>query len=153
MQEKRRGGNYRHPRQLALLNEGEIFMPNAKPLAAGKRVLLVEDSQDEALMLTLLLDQLGCSCVVATNADEALKNVKAGKFDLVLMDVHMPGADGLAATRSIRSWEDDNGQGRHKIIGLTGLIKDREYFRAAGMDDCILKPLRLSELQSKLAAA
>ena len=118
--------------------------------AATRRVLLVEDSEDETLIMMTVLDQLGYACTVAKNGDEAVANVKQGGFDLVLMDVHLPGTDGLKATRDIRAWEKQAGKDPNIIIGLTGMLGDEDAFKKAGMNACLIKPFHVADLQRKL---
>ena len=76
-------------------------------------------------------------------------------YDLVLMDVQMPGIDGLEATRRIRAAEAERGSGRTPIIALTAnaFAEDREACLAAGMDGFLVKPLdreRLADVLSEV---
>ncbi|MEI4896938.1 response regulator, partial [Klebsiella pneumoniae] len=72
----------------------------------------------------------------ARNGEEALEQFMAGRFDIVLMDVHMPHMDGLEAVRRLRSCEREQGRVATPVIALTASVQDtdREAAREAGMD-------------------
>ena len=74
------------------------------------------------------------------------------RYDVVLMDVQMPGMDGLEATRQIRNWEKQSGVPPVRIIALTAnaLTGDRDICLKAGMDDYLSKPIRLEALRTAL---
>ena len=94
------------------------------------------EEKHAALRLLELLRKRGHTIEVARNGAEAVDATAREAFDLVLMDVHMPVMDGLAATRIIR--ERERGDGKHlPIIALTAgaTIEDRENSMAAGMND------------------
>jgi len=69
-------------------------------------------------------------------------------WDLILMDIHMPGMDGLTASRQIRSREEARGMARTAIIAVTAsvLSHERETYLAAGMDDVVAKPIEIGAL-------
>jgi CheY-like chemotaxis protein len=94
-----------------------------------------------------LLGRRGHSVEVAHNGAEAVDAVARQPFDIVLMDVHMPVMDGLAATHIIREREHASGR-RVPIVALTAgaTVEDRENCLAAGMDNFVSKPFRASEL-------
>jgi len=110
------------------------------------RILLVDDAAANRELVTIILSSLGLEVEAATNGVEAVTAVRRGGFDLVLMDVHMPEMDGLAATREIRRGE---GAGRRlPIIALTANVQSEQIERclAAGMDDHLSKPIQVGEL-------
>jgi signal transduction histidine kinase/CheY-like chemotaxis protein len=114
---------------------------------APRRILLVEDNPVNQKVAMELLGRRGHSIEVAHNGAEAVDAVAREDFDVVLMDVHMPVMDGLAATRIIR--EQERGSGSHvPIVALTAgaTVEDRENSMAAGMDDFVTKPFRAEEL-------
>ena len=115
-------------------------------------VLLVEDYMPNVLVATALLEEFGYSYAVANNGQEALQSVKSQPFDAVLMDVQMPGIDGLEATHFIREWEKEQGIKHLPIIGMTAhaLAGDRVRCLAVGMDEYISKPFHPDELKSTL---
>ncbi|MGH8236149.1 MAG: ATP-binding protein [Steroidobacteraceae bacterium] len=116
-----------------------------------RRVLLAEDNLVNSKLAVRLLERIGCSVTVAANGREAVALVAQTPFELVFMDCQMPEMDGLEATRAIRGWELESEAGRKRvpIVALTAnaMQGDRERCLAAGMDDYISKPVRLSDLE------
>ncbi|CAH2602622.1 Histidine kinase [Rhodovastum atsumiense] len=123
----------------------------APQTVARLRILLAEDDPTNRLVITAMLQRLGHDAGVAENGARAVEAVRAGGFDLVLMDMMMPGMDGLAATRAIRALEGP--AAGIVVIALTAnaLPDDRQRCLAAGMDDFLAKPLRLAALRAMLA--
>ena len=121
-------------------------------LPAGLRILLVEDNAVNQLVGVRLLEAENCVVTIARDGTEGVEEFKRGEFDVVLMDIHMPGMDGLQATISIREFEKSRGR-RTPIIAMTADAMEREVHRAmeAGMDDYLSKPVRGSELREMLA--
>jgi CheY-like chemotaxis protein len=115
---------------------------------AGTRVLLAEDNPVGALLACTLLRREGCVVETAATGDEATAAMARARYDLVLMDMRMPGADGPAATRIIRATGD-----RTPIIALTAnaFAEDRRACLEAGMDDHLVKPLEPDQLRAVLA--
>lgn len=116
------------------------------------RVLLAEDNDINALLTLSLLERGMHKTIRVANGDDAVDMAtrhhdgKARAFDLVLMDVHMPGRDGLAAARAIRDAEARAGLPPDQavvIIALTAsaFVDDRKKCLAAGMDDYLVKPV------------
>ncbi len=117
--------------------------------SSGRRVLLVEDNISNQKVTVAMLKRLGYQTDLASNGIEALKAMENCDYDIVLMDLRMPGMNGLEATEAIRKrWPDR----RTKILALTAfaLQGDRERCLAAGMDDYISKPVRMNELKRLL---
>jgi PAS domain S-box-containing protein len=112
-----------------------------------RRVLLAEDGLVNQQVAVALLAKRGHLVEVVENGKEAVEAAESGAFDVVLMDVHMPVMDGLAAARRIRKRERERG-GHIPIIALTATATktDRERCLAAGMDDYVTKPFRAAEL-------
>ena len=122
--------------------------------AAHLRVLVVDDSTTNQLVAVAFLDRLGIRADVAGDGAEAVQMVESGNYDLVLMDVHMPGTDGYAATKMIRAL--DGAKSQITIVAMTAnaMEGDRDACLAAGMDDYISKPIdrrRLAELVERLS--
>jgi CheY-like chemotaxis protein len=121
---------------------------------AGLRVLVAEDNEINALLLTRTLERLGCTAVWARDGGEAIRLVEEARsdrsdgFDLALLDVRMPVRDGLAVARRIRAAELALGLSRLPIIAVTANTAedDRREALAAGMDDCLAKPLSREQL-------
>jgi PAS domain S-box-containing protein len=116
------------------------------------RLLLAEDQDVNRRVTVLQLAELGYRVVdTVTNGLDAVRAAHARRYDLILMDVHMPEMDGFAATQAIRAEERETGE--HVIIvALTAnaLQGDRRACLDAGMDDYLSKPLRLHALRSVL---
>gem|GEM_PF-1660080 len=125
--------------------------PAAAAPAARCRVLLCEDHPANRAVALEMLKRLGCDVEVAEDGQAGVQAWSTGRFDVVLMDCHMPGTDGFAATAEIRRRE---GAGRRTpIVAVTALAMDgdRERCLAAGMDDYLRKPVRKHELAAVLA--
>lgn len=120
-----------------------------KPLSPQIRpckVLLAEDNEINRLVAMDLLKMRGHTVKAVKNGLEALEALRQEPFTLVLMDMRMPGMDGIEATRRVRAGEAGNP--RVPIVALTAyaLEGDRERFLAAGMDDYLSKPIDMEEL-------
>jgi len=115
-------------------------------------VLLAEDNRVNQKIATRLLEKRGHHVVLAVNGEEAIAALAQRSYDLVFMDVHMPGMDGIEATIAIREREKLTGL-HQPVIALTALamIGDRERCLAAGMDGYLSKPIDLQKLDEILA--
>jgi PAS domain S-box-containing protein len=121
-------------------------------------VLVAEDNDINALLTRSLLTRLGHRAAVEASGTAALEAWRAARdsgapYDLVLMDLHMPGLDGLEAARRIRALEADRDGPRTQIIALTAnaFAEDRDACLAAGMDGFLVKPLDRERLAEALA--
>ena len=116
------------------------------------QILLVEDGLVNQKLATVMLEKHGHSVVVADNGQQALDELQAGRFDVVLMDVEMPEMDGLEATAAIRAKERDTDQ-HVPIIAMTAhaMKGDRAQCLQAGMDDYVSKPVRSKTLFETIA--
>lgn len=117
------------------------------------RILLAEDNSVNQRLAVRLLEQMGYRTDVVSNGVEAVESVERQEYDVVLMDVQMPEMDGLEASRLITNRSSP--EARPWIIAMTAnaMQGDREMCLAAGMDDYIAKPIRVSELVSALTRA
>lgn len=115
---------------------------------SGTRVLLVEDNPVGALLASTLLKREGCAVETAASGDEALAALKRARYDLVFMDMRMPGMDGPTASRALRARGD-----RTPIVALTAnaFAEDRKACLEAGMDDHLVKPLELEAMRAALS--
>ena len=113
----------------------------------GKRILLVEDNKMNRIVAQTILRDYGLFITEATDGSIAVNAVKAGQFDLILMDMQMPIMDGIEATRRIR--KDTN----VPIIALTAnaVMGERDKCLAAGMDDYLSKPFEEEDLVRMMA--
>jgi PAS domain S-box-containing protein len=121
-------------------------------LAEGLRILMADDAAPNRELMTALLSGLGLSLETVENGAQAVEAARAGTYDLILMDVHMPVMDGLDATRAIRAL---NGEpGRVPIVALTAnvLPEQVQRCRETGMDDHVGKPIQVAELLRVIAA-
>lgn len=109
-------------------------------LLIGSRVLVAEDNLINQQVIREFLNMSGIAVEIANNGNEALALLENGVFDAVLMDMHMPGMDGFAATKLIRSQVRFCGL---PVIALTAGVSNEEYERciALGMNDFIAKPI------------
>jgi two-component system sensor histidine kinase/response regulator len=100
----------------------------------------------------LILERLGYRSDIAGNGREALDALAVIRYDLVLMDCHMPVLDGYAATEALRRREAETGQRRTKVIALTAstMVDEQARGYAVGMDDYLAKPIQLAQLKSTL---
>ena len=102
-----------------------------------KNILLVEDNKINQMITQKMLKRKGISCVIIDNGEEAIENVKINNYDLILMDVHLPGINGTEATTEIRKFNNTV-----PIIALTAisLNENREMLLSYGMNEVITKP-------------
>ena len=125
----------------------------------GLSILVAEDNDINALLASALLTKLGHRPTIArTGADtiDAWQNAarNAAAYDLILMDIHMPGMSGIAAARAIRALEATEGASPTPIYALSANVaqEDREACTAAGMNGFLVKPLERDRLFQVLAA-
>jgi CheY-like chemotaxis protein/anti-sigma regulatory factor (Ser/Thr protein kinase) len=120
----------------------------AEASAPGARVLLAEDNPINALLARTLLQREGAHVDRAGSGEEAVAALAAARYDLVLMDVRMPGMSGVEAVRAIRARGVTS-----PIVALTAdaFEDDRRACLAAGMDDFLTKPLTETALRTVLA--
>jgi PAS domain S-box-containing protein len=118
-------------------------------------VLLAEDNEINALLARAVLEGLGHTVLEVRDGAAALAAVrdKAGGFGAILMDLHMPGLDGLSAARAIRDWEHAFGQPRSAILAVTADVmpETRTAAEAAGIDAVLEKPMTPDALRRALA--
>ncbi len=138
----------------------EIASPSAATSAnKSLSILVAEDNEINALLARALLTRLGHRPAIAADGQAAFESWLAAQtagtpYDVVFMDVHMPGVDGLEAARRIRAAEADIAANRTPIVALTAnaFAEDRETCLAAGMDAFLVKPLDREKLAETLAS-
>ncbi|WP_243544687.1 PAS domain S-box protein [Pseudodesulfovibrio tunisiensis] len=134
------------PRQLVEEMSGNTaWSANGKP---GYRILLAEDDPVNRIAMVRFLEKLGHRPTAVNNGGEALAAMEGGEFDCVLMDIQMPGMNGLEATRALRNAERFGDKATVPVVALTAhaLSGDRERCLDAGMNDYIAKPVDFEEL-------
>lgn len=141
-----------------LLTGSGATIPETAPASEGLpiprhiwRVLVVEDVPSQQKLLVTFFKKAGHAVAAADCGSAAIELVRQRPFDVVLMDVQMPGMNGLDAMRAIR--EAEEGSDRHvAIVAVTAhaLAGDAEQCLAAGADAYLRKPIRLSELMELL---
>jgi signal transduction histidine kinase/FixJ family two-component response regulator len=120
------------------------------PTSGQLRILLVEDNPANQKLVTYILQDRGHSVELADNGQEAILLTEKKCYDVILMDVQMPGMNGLEATAAIRGREMS--ENRVPIIAMTAhaMERDRERCLAAGMDGYLSKPVNAHEMISLL---
>jgi signal transduction histidine kinase/CheY-like chemotaxis protein len=145
--------------RLPALPQADLGLPlDPDPLDAalqsgqGRRVLVVDDNRDAAEMVAEALRQWGCEARVVTDGQAALDAAAERRPDVVLLDIGMPGMDGLEVARRLRK---DPALGDVWLVALTGYGRelDHRHSREAGFDLHLTKPVELEVLQRAIAAA
>ncbi|MGR4864599.1 ATP-binding protein [Caulobacter sp. LARHSG274] len=117
---------------------------------AAARILLVDDHPMNREVGAALLALVGCRVETADNGQQAVAMAARGGFDIILMDIHMPEMDGLAATRAIRALDGDHGQVPIIAMSADALPQQVERCYAAGMVDHVAKPVQREVLYAKV---
>lgn len=136
----------------------DTALPADRPAAVPSRVLkvLVADDNDiNRLLSEAMVRKLGHAAFVAADGGEALELAADGSFDLILMDLHMPGLDGVSAIRRFRALEQAQGWERIPVFAVTADVtaEAADAARAAGADGVITKPIDPDLMRQHLAAA
>ena len=111
------------------------------------KILIVEDNKINQMITKKILTKMKLNCEVVENGEDAVEKVKANKYDVVLMDIHMPGISGIEATKIIRGFNKDL-----TIFALTAVtIEDKMVeFDEAGFTGIISKPFKQEDFEKKL---
>jgi two-component system cell cycle response regulator DivK len=115
------------------------------------KVLVVEDNPANMTLADFLLQSVGHTVLKALDAEAGLALAREEQPDLILMDIQLPGMDGLQATGLLKASETTR---KIPVIALTALAMkgDEERIRAAGCDGYIAKPMRYQEFLAAIAA-
>uniref|UniRef100_UPI004047FAF0 ATP-binding protein n=1 Tax=Mariniflexile sp. TaxID=1979402 RepID=UPI004047FAF0 len=121
-------------------NTDELNLENVK-------ILVVEDNKINQMITKKILTKMNLKCDIIDNGEDAVDMIKANKYDIILMDIHMPGISGIEATKIVRSFDKDQ-----IIFALTAVtIEDKMHeFEEAGFTDIIPKPFKQEEFEKKL---
>lgn len=116
-------------------------------------ILLVDDSVDNRLLIEIFLKKTKHTFTTAENGLLAVEKFKTGKYNLILMDIHMPVMDGYSATREIRKWEREQNLQPALIIALTAnaLKEDEKKSLDVGCDLHLTKPIKKEKLLKTIA--
>lgn len=125
-----------------------------EPIEGGERlwVLVADDNVVNRTVASMMLKKLGANADTAEDGSEVLLKIKERFFDMILMDVEMPGLNGIEATRIIRSGGIPMKNVEPRIVTLTGhaMKGDVSRYLEAGMDGVLVKPLRPEDLKNEL---
>lgn len=114
------------------------------------KILIVEDNKINQMITKKILNKMGLECDVVDNGEDAVDIVKTTAYNVVLMDIHMPGISGLEATKIIRTFNRDL-----TIFALTAVTLEDKMpeFDEAGFNDIISKPFKQEDFEAKLYEA
>jgi PAS domain S-box-containing protein len=147
-----KGSNFHFRIRLPLAGEtpADFGAPPAIAAAASRRlrILLAEDNPANQKLATYILQERGHAIDIASDGREAVRMVEQNRYDVILMDLQMPGMDGFEATAAIRKHEGDGR--RMPIIAMTAYAMkgDRDRCLAADMDGYLAKPFNMQEVIS-----
>ena len=112
------------------------------------QILCVDDNPANLLLVQTLLDDMGAQVSIANSGYEALKKAAEQRFDLIFMDVQMPGMDGRQTTEAIRHSENERNQDPVPIVALTAhaLANEKRALLQSGLDDYLTKPISERQL-------
>jgi two-component system sensor histidine kinase BarA len=120
----------------------------ATSASRAPRLLCVDDNPANLMLVKTLLGDMGAQVTAVDNGYDALRAVQQDSFDLVFMDVQMPGMNGRETTEAIRQWELEQRQPPLPVIALTAhaLASEKRALLQAGMDDYLTKPISERQL-------
>ncbi len=126
--------------------------PAARVKSATRHVMVVEDNLLNQIIAREMVAALGFEPVVVGSGDDALTSCQCMPPDLVLMDIQMPGMDGLETTRRLRALQAEGKLPHFPIIALTAhaMVSDAQASLAAGLDEHLTKPVQMDKLRSTL---
>lgn len=131
----------------ARIESGKAMAP-----APRKNVLVTDDYAPNLVVVTAMLDMMGYDYDLTENGVEALQKLQETAYDVILMDVQMPGMDGFETTRRIRAYEAENKRAPVAVIAMTAHVmeSDRKKCMDAGMVGFISKPFNPAQLEARL---
>ncbi len=142
------------PYRPAFEKETLVEKPPEKRRDRGNRIMVVEDNSINRTLVARVLEKRGYTTLMAVDGFEAVNFVKAGKqIDLILMDIQMPGMDGMEALKLIREFEESSGSGtRVPVIALSAHVmkEDVEKFLNSGFDSYVAKPFNSNDLTARI---
>ncbi|AWH73162.1 hybrid sensor histidine kinase/response regulator [Dokdonia sp. Dokd-P16] len=128
-------------------NANEIVYEIDYNALENRHILVVEDNKINQMITRKILEKNKITCETADNGEIAVEKARTEKFDLILMDIHMPGISGIEATEQIRLFDKDI-----PILALTAVTIDEniDEFHAVGFNDIIPKPYKVEEFFQKI---
>ncbi|WMI98444.1 response regulator [Pseudomonas chlororaphis subsp. aurantiaca] len=132
-----------------LVNPKAVRNEPSEPIASRPpRVLCVDDNPANLLLVQTLLEDMGAKVLAVDSGYAAVKAVQNESFDLVMMDVQMPGMDGRQSTEAIRQWESERNCTPLPVIALTAhaMANEKRALLQSGMDDYLTKPISERQL-------
>ena len=117
------------------------------------RVLFVDDNAMNRKVVKSMLEAAEATMVEAEDAETGLAMIQAEAYDVILMDLRMPGMDGLAAIRRIRAWPDQKAVLPIIVVTADHAPDIRNQALAAGADDLLLKPVQMQALFDAIGKA
>ena len=138
------------PIEAAPIIAAEVSAHSSLP---GLTVLVIEDNPVNRFILRRLLEESGHVVVEAVNGAEGVLAAMAQAFDLIMTDISMPGLDGIEVTRQIRQHDGPSQYARIIAVTAHALPADHSRFRAAGIDDCMTKPITRVNLTDAVTGA
>lgn len=120
---------------------------------AGKRVLVIEDNDINRMLLQDMLQDFGCEVALARNGFEGVSSAAKRRYDLLLVDISMPGKDGLETLHEIRAQQGPSSSAPAIAITAHAREEDMERFVATGFDRFLAKPISMAQLEKALGSA
>lgn len=128
----------------------------SSPLAGPRpekvlRILVVEDNEISQKLMREFIQRIGHEITLAETGEEGLRQIESQNFDMVLMDVELPGISGIGATKAIRAMKDDT-KARLPVIAMTGNVRDEDVHScyAANMNGHLAKPIDPQKLRDMI---
>jgi signal transduction histidine kinase/CheY-like chemotaxis protein len=147
-----KGSTFTFKLKFKINNEPLEVVEEAKPYTdkqlKHKSILLIEDNKINQMITRKMLENKAITCEIIDNGEDAVELLKVKRFDMILMDVHLPGINGTTATKLIREFDKTT-----PIIALTAISLDenRDMLLSYGMNDVITKPFVPDEFYSTIA--
>lgn len=147
------GAEFRVSLPLAVSKTAAVPMPKEifkEQRRHDLRILLAEDNEVNQVVMRRMLEKMGLEMDLAQNGDEALEKACKGNYDLIFMDVQMPGKDGIEATKEIR--QSTKSLKKPLIVALTAnaMTDDKDLCLKSGMNDYLSKPISAKEIEALL---
>lgn len=149
------GSEFRLELRLAQVQPSQTNQVLSEQAAAAQTqlsVLVVDDDRASLLVQRLALESMGCEVITAKDGDEAIQAALASSFDLILMDLRMPGKDGIETCHAIRSQSPKNRGTPMIAITASAYVEDHRRCLDAGMQEVIVKPFDFEVLRRSVQA-